>query len=721
MAETILLLLLENSILFSVLFGGIWLLKRIFRMGMSARLHYLIWVVVVIKLLVPFSVSVPWSPGVLLAEAAQQWPQETVEKAAFNTQTPDIEPNDMTVQSGDTQERSLALPAQFDWTSAVLYLWLGGTAAYMVWLGIKWSQLRKAIRRSRLAVPEHMSQVFLCCKKAIGIRKEVCVMMQDVLHVPAATGLVHPVVLIPAHCAQNTERLEHVFMHELMHIKRSDIAVIWGLNILRALYWFNPLVWVCFQRIQRDMEADCDSMALAAMGTHKLSDYIDTILYFSKKDRPVSLQAAMSLNDGCTQMKHRIRSMFLKKKTKAPVKAAVLCLAMAMVTAAFTSGCVLATERSQAGNRYVNVGHFTAEDFSSGSVTIRIDAQVLKPDEDTFSVYETKRVGFSQEQIDKVLRYFYGNKTLYSSGAAIERKANEIRLDYLEKQYDETALIEVEQEAQWLRSYLDQLPEDQNLTISDGQLVDGKVQGWVDLGGGKQGSFYVVNAIDDLGVNPCIQISAGYGIYFDPCSPFDRQADGISLTPDQAIRKVSDMLAEMGFDDVEPAYIYACNVVSDVTGEYIEELPGGYDVRCIRSVDGMTAGYAHKNMDDFVTDESIDVFVDDTGIVRFEWLNHWENGAATENVSLLPLEDIERIFTETMTQTYQNSSNKMEKTVNKMTLELARVNDGSEWKLVPAWSFYATSRFWDEGEVVTSNHASARLMTINAVDGTVIG
>ena len=693
MTETVVSLLLENSIVFSALFGGVWLIKRIFRKHMSVRLHYLIWAVVIMKLLVPFSIPAPWSPAVMLTVPVPQAQQETVQQESQPAPDMDLPVAQQAVTSSP-QSNAVRQPyvppaaATVDWAEVALSVWLAGIAVYTAWLWRKWHQLQKAFHRSSITAPDREQRVFLSCKRAIGLRREVRLMVQNVLQVPAAAGLIRPVVLVPPDF--NTIETEHVFIHELAHIKRGDIAVIWGLNILRALYWFHPLVWVCFKQIQRDMEADCDSMAVETLGSQKLSGYIETILYFSGKDRPASLRAAMSLSDGCTQMKQRIRSMFMKKRTKGPVKLVVLGLAAAMVFAAFTSGCGMVPVQTDQKNDIV-VEQWNDDDIQLDNVTIRIDAQVLKPDRDKFSIYETQRVGFAPEQIDKTIAHFFGDEQPDS-----QQKIDLIRRDAATGITDSTYLITGEK---W---------------------EGGKLLEWTDTGEGKPGSAYIVNGIDYSGISPCIQISTGREPYFDRYPPYDRQPDGVSLTPDQAILKAQELLDALGLDDIKPRYVYACSAEDDETGEIISELPGGYDVVCIPSVNGMNAGYAHENTATTDNRETIDIYVNDSGVVRFDWINHWENGAATVNVTLLPFDDIKRIFKEEMVQKYKKSSFKTEHTVHKVVLELARVNTSDTWRLVPAWCFYSTSASGDYDDVIMDIHQGSMLLCINAVDGSVI-
>ena len=53
-------------------------------------------------------------------------------------------------------------------------------------------------------------------------------------------------------------QLRHVFLHELAHLKRFDIAVGLLTAVVQTVHWFNPLVWLAFRRMRDDREVACD-------------------------------------------------------------------------------------------------------------------------------------------------------------------------------------------------------------------------------------------------------------------------------------------------------------------------------------------------------------------------------------------------------------------------------------------------------------------------------
>ncbi|HSL72194.1 MAG TPA: M56 family metallopeptidase [Longimicrobiales bacterium] len=94
---------------------------------------------------------------------------------------------------------------------------------------------------------------------------------------PMVWGLFRPVLLLPAGAARwPAARLEAVLLHELAHIRRRDSLTQFIAEVARAIYWFNPLVWLAARRLYIERELACDDIVLNA-GTRP-SEYAGELL-----------------------------------------------------------------------------------------------------------------------------------------------------------------------------------------------------------------------------------------------------------------------------------------------------------------------------------------------------------------------------------------------------------------------------------------------------------
>ena len=97
------------------------------------------------------------------------------------------------------------------------------------------------------------------------------------LAAPMLAGLLHPVLLLPEQPLAPKE-LEYALLHELTHYRRRDIwlkaLALW----VRAVHWFNPLVWLMARAIERDTELSCDEAVLRRLPPEEHAAYGKTIL-----------------------------------------------------------------------------------------------------------------------------------------------------------------------------------------------------------------------------------------------------------------------------------------------------------------------------------------------------------------------------------------------------------------------------------------------------------
>jgi TonB family protein len=100
---------------------------------------------------------------------------------------------------------------------------------------------------------------------AFELRHPVKILQSDHPTLLVTWGLLQPKVILPAVARDwSDDRARVVLRHELAHIRRGDWAVFMTAEVLRAFYWFNPLVWMVCRRVRQDSEQACDNVVLNA-------------------------------------------------------------------------------------------------------------------------------------------------------------------------------------------------------------------------------------------------------------------------------------------------------------------------------------------------------------------------------------------------------------------------------------------------------------------------
>ena len=169
------------------------------------------------------------------------------------------------------------------WPRFFLGIWVAGVAAGAGW--VLWQHLRLCliVRRSRAVTDPEAIAVFEECKAMMGVGRKVGVFETPALQGPALTGVWRPRILLPAGMTGSTspQALRHVFLHELAHLRRHDLAMNWLTAGAGILHWFNPLVRLACSRMRRQQEIACDEKVLGILPPHEWRQYGHTLLDLS--------------------------------------------------------------------------------------------------------------------------------------------------------------------------------------------------------------------------------------------------------------------------------------------------------------------------------------------------------------------------------------------------------------------------------------------------------
>jgi hypothetical protein len=129
----------------------------------------------------------------------------------------------------------------------------------------------------------------------------------DTILSPFVLGLISPKIYLPA--TVRGEEREYILKHEECHIKRLDHIVKALYFLALAIHWFNPVVWVSFSLMTKDMEMSCDEMVINRWGKDIRADYSTCLLNMSMNQR-----FASPLAFGENSAKSRIKNVIDYKK-----------------------------------------------------------------------------------------------------------------------------------------------------------------------------------------------------------------------------------------------------------------------------------------------------------------------------------------------------------------------------------------------------------------------
>ena len=251
--------------------------------------NVLLWGMVALRLMVPFSIESALS----LIPSAETLSPEVVRFDPAPTITSGVEFIDNAVNPSLSESFAAAPLASVNplyvWTYLAGWVWLIGLTAMLAYALVSYLRLRRRVSAS------------------IPLRENIYVC--DEVPSPFILGIVHPRIYLPS--ALDEAQRGSVLSHERAHLARRDH---WWKPLgfaLLAVYWFNPLLWLAYTLLCRDIELACDERVLRGMDAGQVKDYSSALLACSVPRRMI---AACPLAFGEVGVGVRVKNALRYKK-----------------------------------------------------------------------------------------------------------------------------------------------------------------------------------------------------------------------------------------------------------------------------------------------------------------------------------------------------------------------------------------------------------------------
>ena len=282
----------------------------------------------------------------------------------------------------------------------------------------------------------------LCRKVDTAVRYKGNIFQSENVSSPFVLGIIKPRIYLPFN--MNGQDLEHVVAHEQAHIRRKDH---WWKPLgflLLTIHWFNPLMWLAYVLLCRDIELACDEKVIKELGNEQRADYMQALVACSVNRRMI---AACPLAFGEVGVKERVKSVMNYKKP------AFWVIIIAVIICVGVAACFLTNPKQDrytlrivvpAGSQEEFV--YTEEEVSTVRNSIKIwsgdglgDTEVL-----LFPVNKTAETGYTATYLTHGMSVEFDAEkdTWFKIGVNMQNSTNEDIIVYVEVENVEVRIVD---------------------------------------------------------------------------------------------------------------------------------------------------------------------------------------------------------------------------------------------------------------------------------------
>jgi beta-lactamase regulating signal transducer with metallopeptidase domain len=220
-------------------------------------------------------------------------------------------------------------------------VWAAGAGASLFVLLAGLSRLAWLASRAERVTGGPWARIAAEVSREAGLRRPPVLLRSRDAPLLATWGFFRAKVMLPSDVSDWPEdRIRIVLAHELAHVRRGDWLVQMAAEVVRSLYWFNPLVWVACRRLRLESEQACDDAVLktGVEGSTYATELVDLARAFKSQQEMFLPAAAIARS---SSLERRVRAMLNVRLNREPITrrasiaAAALFVAVAVLVAGF--------------------------------------------------------------------------------------------------------------------------------------------------------------------------------------------------------------------------------------------------------------------------------------------------------------------------------------------------------------------------------------------------
>ena len=306
-------MLWQSSLLIALVLAADFVLRRKVR----AAVRYALWLIVLLKLVLPPSMALPTGVAWWLRPSApaRVQPRATSFVVTRADSSASVAPF-LAYTRPAPAPLPAPVPAPMSPAAWALIVWSFVSLGLIGWLTLRWRRVTKTVQRAA-TTPSPASGIALVelleeAKRMTGVRRFMRLRVTEQTISPAVYGLFRPVILLPQSLVERIapEQLRAVLLHELIHFRRADVWINCAQTLLQILYWWHPLVWLANARVRRVREEAVDDAVMIALRS-EADQYAPALLEVARLalNRPLSVLGLVGILESRTALHQRVERL----------------------------------------------------------------------------------------------------------------------------------------------------------------------------------------------------------------------------------------------------------------------------------------------------------------------------------------------------------------------------------------------------------------------------
>lgn len=359
--------LLQMSIFGAIMILAVIVIRALAINRLPKKTFIALWVIVLLRLLVPFSFPSPFSAYSLVHQHIFAH-QEDVE-----LENADVLP---TLPVGLPTTGDAIIQGQTAASiSPYAIIWGIGMIVCVLFFAVSYFKWRKEFQES---LP--VKNDFLIKWSAENrLTRRIEIRQSSRISAPLTYGIFKPIILMPNNTKwEDTRQIKYILAHEFVHVRRFDAATKLLLTTALCVHWFNPLVWVMYVLSNRDIELSCDEAVVRSFGDSTKSAYALTLISMEEKKSTLTpLCNSFSKN----AIEERITAIMKIKKTSVVATLVAFSLIIGVTIVFATSATPVSARGNTQNSTMVSPIRISGKDIAAGG-KISLGSQLLTAETD---------------------------------------------------------------------------------------------------------------------------------------------------------------------------------------------------------------------------------------------------------------------------------------------------------------------------------------------------